>query len=53
MAADYLKTAQIAEAIVELRDALRLRPGDPPSKRLLGTALRLAGRATESRQLGS
>jgi cytochrome c-type biogenesis protein CcmH/NrfG len=49
MAAVYMETNQVPEAIVELRRALRMRPGNRKTKTLLVQALKIEGRNTEAR----
>ncbi|HLV80322.1 MAG TPA: tetratricopeptide repeat protein [Chthonomonadaceae bacterium] len=48
MAAVYMETNQIPEAIVELRRVLRMRPQDKKTRSLLVRALKAVGRNTEA-----
>jgi tetratricopeptide (TPR) repeat protein len=51
MAMEYLRAGQQPEAIVELREVLRLSPSDRAAKRQLADGLRQAGRLTEAHEL--
>jgi tetratricopeptide (TPR) repeat protein len=52
MGQEYLSTGQLPQAVVELRQALRMRPNDPRARKLLIQALERSGRLTEAKQLG-
>lgn len=51
MGQEYLKVGQLPQAIVELRYALRMRPGDTEARKLLLQALEKSGRRTEAKKL--
>ncbi len=46
----YLNTGQLPDAVVELREALRLNPRDQQARDLLVSALKSMGRLTEAKQ---
>jgi tetratricopeptide (TPR) repeat protein len=51
MGQEYLNAEQLPQAIVELRQSLRMRPNDPQARKLLVQALEKSGRLTEAKQL--
>jgi tetratricopeptide (TPR) repeat protein len=53
LGADYLKSREYPRAIVELKRALELHPGDRQSRTLLARALKAVGRDEEAHTLGA